>query len=32
MQETWVWKGDAMELALNESNKAQERLTEEERG
>ena len=25
MQETWVWKGDAMELALNESNKIQER-------
>ena len=25
MQETWVWKGDAMELALNESNKTQER-------
>ena len=21
MQETWVWKGDAMELALKESNK-----------
>ena len=32
MQESWVWKGDATEMALKESNKTEERLKEEERG